>query len=252
MKTVYDHINQQFPSISAMCEYWGVNQSTYQFRIQQGLSVEEALTTKRKKRKKQDGIACNDGEHQYSSIVEAAKAMGVNPSTLYKRHSRGKDMFEQKTYRDHTGREFSSFLKMCTAWGHAPNTVRCRLRRGWSLKDALEKEWDKYKGIACSDGENEYKSRREAARAYGLPQNLINQRINKGKSQDELFGPYNPGKGTTVYDLEGNRYRSINELCRICKIYPSSIRYKANKMGISLQEAINIILAHKGVTNGSN
>lgn len=43
-KQVKDHEGTEFPSITAMCEYYGIKRKTYCQRIKHGLSVEDALT----------------------------------------------------------------------------------------------------------------------------------------------------------------------------------------------------------------
>ena len=40
----YDHQGRRFKSEALMCRHWGTNRKTYRYRIQQGLTVEEALT----------------------------------------------------------------------------------------------------------------------------------------------------------------------------------------------------------------
>jgi len=40
----YDHEGTQFKSESLMCIHWGINRKTFRYRINQGLSIEDALT----------------------------------------------------------------------------------------------------------------------------------------------------------------------------------------------------------------
>lgn len=50
-----DHEGRQFSSQKAMCEYWGVSDTTYSKRIQKGLTVKQALTARRWYQHKEDG-----------------------------------------------------------------------------------------------------------------------------------------------------------------------------------------------------
>ena len=45
-KTVRDHNGAEFRSISEMCKYWSISESTYRSRVRKGLSLKEALTRK--------------------------------------------------------------------------------------------------------------------------------------------------------------------------------------------------------------
>lgn len=42
----YDHEGTRFKSENLMCKHWGVERKTFKYRINHGMSVEEALTTK--------------------------------------------------------------------------------------------------------------------------------------------------------------------------------------------------------------
>ena len=42
---VVDHLNNKYPSITAMCKHYGITSSLYHSRIKSGKSIEYALTT---------------------------------------------------------------------------------------------------------------------------------------------------------------------------------------------------------------
>lgn len=92
-----DHTGKVFPTFIAMCEAWGQKEMTVRQRMQNGMSLEKALTT-------------------------PVKA----------RHTA-----HRSTYTDHTGQTFSTFEQMCQSWGHNINTVRYRLQTGKTLEEAL-------------------------------------------------------------------------------------------------------------------
>ena len=43
-KYCYDHEGRRFKSEKLMCEYWNIERKTFRYRIEHGLSTEEALT----------------------------------------------------------------------------------------------------------------------------------------------------------------------------------------------------------------
>lgn len=43
-RSVHDHKGNEFPTIKAMCEFWGVNYHTYRDRRSKGVTLERALT----------------------------------------------------------------------------------------------------------------------------------------------------------------------------------------------------------------
>lgn len=43
-RSVHDHKGNEFPTIKAMCEFWGVNYHTYRYRRSKRVTLELALT----------------------------------------------------------------------------------------------------------------------------------------------------------------------------------------------------------------
>lgn len=44
-KKIYDHEGKEFPSITAMCDYYSISRNAYNHRIARGASLKDALTT---------------------------------------------------------------------------------------------------------------------------------------------------------------------------------------------------------------
>lgn len=76
-KQVTDHEGTVFESISAMCKHWGLSTSTYNNRIKKGMSVEEALLTPVKQRKKKSERV-ESVEKAKNKIVVESKSVAVN------------------------------------------------------------------------------------------------------------------------------------------------------------------------------
>lgn len=69
----YDHLGNEFTTIKAMCEHWCINKETYQTRIKQGMSLEQALTTPPRKGPK----SCTDHlGNVFSSVTAMCKHYG--------------------------------------------------------------------------------------------------------------------------------------------------------------------------------
>ncbi len=51
IEIVYDHEGNGFMSIKEMCEHWNMSYKTYKYRMEQGMTQEEALTTPSRRRK---------------------------------------------------------------------------------------------------------------------------------------------------------------------------------------------------------
>ena len=80
----------------------------------------------------------------YPSLTAAAKAIGISHAALRYRlnHYSPELIFYPERIqgvfsKDPEGREFKSIADMARAWKADPRLVRDRLRRNWSIKQAL-------------------------------------------------------------------------------------------------------------------
>lgn len=130
---VYDHLGKKFNSISEMCRYYGVGTRLYYDRINRGYSQKEALEMGIGKRK------------QKYEIQELAKANNIDVHKLAYGLSKGmsiktiKDWSDGKLVQDHKGNLFKSVSEMCRYYGINQSTYTYRIRKGYSMQEALEK-----------------------------------------------------------------------------------------------------------------
>ena len=84
-----DHLGNEFPSIGKMCARYNVEYDTYNTRIKQGWSVEEALLTPSGRREK---VVKDHHGNVYSSVSEMAKKYHIPDAVLRGRIYNGWDM----------------------------------------------------------------------------------------------------------------------------------------------------------------
>ena len=189
-----DHLGYSYDTITEMCKAWGVNRTSFLYRINKGYTVEQALTgngipdTNSNKCIDNSGIA-------YDSEKAMCRALGVNVSAYYLRKSRGynvRDALDKKTsaYRnckecvDHKGNVYESAVEMCNAYGIDTGMFYNRINRDWSLEDALtSKKRKTVNGKICIDHlGNEYKSIKEMCKHHNMDARVFHNRINQGWS----------------------------------------------------------------------
>lgn len=186
---IQDHLGNNFKSVSAMTKHWGISRTTYLSRINMGWSVEKALTfTIREESRPKGGVVDHLG-NKFGSKSQMLKHWGISNATYYNRtHSEGLSMEEAltkpiaKTYSfkevtDHLGNNYRSLSLMARTYGIKPITLRDRLERGWSVREALTTPVDTStlrktcttEGIRVQDHKGVwYNSYYELAKAYGL------------------------------------------------------------------------------------
>lgn len=184
-----DHLGNHFKSVSAMTKHWGISRTTYLSRINMGWSVEKALTFTIREESRPKGGAVDHLGNKFKSRSQMLKYWGISPATYYNRtHKEGLSMEEAltkpiaKTFSfqevtDHLGNKYRSLSLMARTYGIKPITLRDRLERGWSIREALTTPVDtstlrktvNVKGIKVQDHKGVwYNSYYELAKAYGL------------------------------------------------------------------------------------
>ena len=148
-KFVTDHLGNRFKNITRMCEYYGITLNTYSNRIKNGWSLERTLTEKLHIRNCVESydhlgnvypsidIMCSKYKicrHVYTERIKAGwsieRALTEPVKTQQSRE------FYMMT-KDHLGNEYKSTSDMCKHYNIALNTFKRRIRKGWSLKNAL-------------------------------------------------------------------------------------------------------------------
>ena len=221
-KTVTDHLGNTYPSIKEMCVAYTVNASTYQCRIRNGCTVEEALTGKRKK------------------LVQPSSH---NPPSASKHETKKGNELPKKAKNaviDHLGNEYGSTLEMCRAYGIRVDTFKYRLKRGSTLEDALTRVPSMVTtNIPCQDHlGNQYISQAEMARAYGLTkEQFIARKRNGWDIERILTTPISGGRNSNSFELNGVSYSSKKEFCEKNGLNYDTFIHRTNA-GMSIEEAL--------------
>lgn len=142
---VQDHLGNTFPSTSAMCRAYGIQErSTFCLRIKKGWSLEKALTMPVIRTKVP--VECNGVT--YRSYAAFTRATGIDRRSLLRRKRMGFNADEAVELKknggclgmyckDHLGRMYPSMSAMCRAWHRCVDTVNKRLERGATIEEAL-------------------------------------------------------------------------------------------------------------------
>lgn len=197
-KAVSDHFGNTYPSIKAMCDAYAVKTSTYQCRVRNGYTTEEALTGVRK-------------------TVTPPPAQKAAPHQKPKTEKQKKSAHKPKnSVVDHLGNEYGSILEMCQAYGIRVDTFKYRLKHGSTLEQALTRTPSMVTtNIPCQDHlGNQYNSQTEMARAYGLTKEQFIARKRMGWEVERILTtPINGGGNGKNFEFNGATYTSKKDFC---------------------------------------
>lgn len=140
-KVCRDHLGNEFPTMCAMCEHWGISKVVFTSRIRQGWDTERALTEPVLKRRKKSKPCYDHLGNEFRNVMEMCKHYGVMRTAFYERLHEGHSLEEalSSTIRchDHTGREFENLGDMYNYWNVSSNIYKKRIAQGWTLEQAL-------------------------------------------------------------------------------------------------------------------
>lgn len=120
---------------------------------------------------------------------------------------------------DHLGNQFPSQTAMLRHWQVPKGTYEKRIRKGFSVKDALTAKPRENKNKLVTDHENNvFISVKEMCRHWGIDNGTYRQRIKSGWSQKDAL-TYQPHENRDkITDHLGNTYNTIQDMCDHWKI----------------------------------
>lgn len=211
-KPCKDHKGVEFESFSAMCRHYGKTFSCVHSRLNNGATLEEALTNE---------------YYERPNIVRT---------------------FPTKECRDHLGNVYPTQGTMCRAY-HIPVTnFLKRLERGWTLEQALtgnkKTEW---MGVRCKDHlGNEFNSISAMCRYHGTTEAKYRHRIENGRTLEESLMPEltNHKKKKPCKDHLGNEYPSVTAMCSHYGVSKELFATRRNRLGWDLEKALSVPKHH--------
>lgn len=176
-KIAVDHKGNKFKSKGEMCKYWGKSYDVVRNRLLVGWELKDAL------------------ERQLSYNSK-------------KRSLKGKKDCSCGKIKDHKGNEFMTKREMCDYWGVEPSLVTNRLKRGWSLEEALEIK--NINNIEDHKG-NKFRSKSDMCEFWGITVNQLRGRLSMGWSLKDAL---EVNRDSSIEDPKGNEFKDIKDMCK--------------------------------------
>ena len=246
-----DHLGNEYDTFSKMCQAYKKGHRIVRARLNMGWPLEKALTTpagETKCLKSLDHLG-----NEYSSFTEMCRLYEKNPEIVNHRLNKGWTLENALTVPigeshekyiksvDHLGNEYRSFSKMCEAYDKCPNSVKGRLKRGWTLEEALTIPiGETNTGGATDHFGNKFKSFTKMCNAYKLDRRTVERRLQLGwELKEALTVPIGENSSIKCTDHLGNNYNSFTEMCKAYDKTYSGVMGRM-KLGWTLEEALTI------------
>lgn len=158
---ILDSDGNIFSSLEDLCKYYKKSVEIVSGRLDRGWSLKDALFIS----SRDPGVIMDRNGVWYDSIGDMCKYWGTSAVLVRDRLKLGwsvKDALELKVgsrvdkykdlVEDHLGKSYKSRAYMCYSYGKDEDTVNRRLRKGWTLRDALEVPIGTIKVLGIEDG----------------------------------------------------------------------------------------------------
>lgn len=245
-----DHLGNEFKSKEDRAKHWGMPSCVIEGRLKRGWSLKDVLETPATSAFKGKIYKDHLG-NQFSSEKGLAKHWNIGVTTLRGRLERGwslKDALEtpaatleKKKCTDHLGNYFESESARAKHWGKTASAVRARLKKGWSLKDALEtpSEHGNLRKECVDHLGNHFKSESDRAKYWGIGYGTVNSRLKLGWSlKDALETPGNEKpRAIKCTDHLGNEFKSDIARAKHWNLGAATVRTRLAQ-GWSLKDAL--------------
>lgn len=196
---------QQFCSIKALCDHYGLDRGKVTRRLGQGWTPEQAVGICERRKKGSTGKPIEINGVRYDSLVDASKALGLKPTTIAGRVAMGYSAEDALSGNltglsgnrakpiEFKGKTYSSRDALCALHGETWRNVGRRIARGWTMEQALGLEEPpprfrnfeghardhKWKEVRISDGKVEPVPDVDGYKLY-LVTNTVNDKVYVG------------------------------------------------------------------------
>lgn len=170
--------------------------------------------------------------NSYRNVQEMCGNYGIKPATFRARMRNGFTLEEALTtaigklrkgqVTDHLGNTYATIKEMCSFYGVNNSTYLCRIRKGYTVEEALT---GKRKKMITQIGSNKKKKKFEVKDiSYSAKKNP------KATSKEKKF---------LCFDHKGNGYHSQAEMCKAYEISLSTFKRRQAE-GLSLQKSLEL------------
>ena len=227
-----DHEGNQFDSIQAMCDYWGVTRNAFVKRIQLGWSLREALTEKNKQPIK-DHLG-----NEFNTQKEMCKHYNISPTTFRARIKKNGWPLEKalttntcEKFQDHLGNVFKSKEEMRAHYNISLQTFNDRRKKGWSIKKALTEPTTHTNKDHLG---NEFTSIKKMCEYWRISTKLYNTRRKKNWPIEKIL---TEPTTETAKDHLGNEFKTTAAMCSHYGINNDTFNNRIKK-GWSIEKAL--------------
>jgi hypothetical protein len=239
-----DHLGNKWKTKKEMIKHYGINCKTYYCRIEKGWTLKDALTIKAGE-KLGAMKRCKDHlGNEFKSVDEMCRYYSISYRAFRGRIDKGWSLEKALTAEvnsrgpsrivDYLGNEYSSRAEMCMAYNILPDTFAARIKKGWSVEDALtkpvihrfkkDKKWIDHKG-------REFNSFSEMCYYNGTTVTRVRVRLRQGQTMEQALSAYK------VQDHTGKEFGNIRQMAEYYGLSSDVLYYRLHK-GWDLERAL--------------
>ena len=140
------------------------------------------------------------------------------------------------------GIKYKSIASLARALGVGGELLKHRIKRGWSLKRAIATPKTTVNAASrpVTFGGVQYESMNHACRAYGIAQNVVYHRLNKGWGMKRALTTPVASNGGRVINVEGVGYPSEAAIGRAYGVDQKVLWHRLHKLRLTPEQAVGV------------
>ena len=202
---VKDYLGNEFETIKIMCNQYNITPAMYQYRLRHNWTLEDTLLTPPSGTSKLRKSEYRDHKgNEFRTQQEMCDFWKVSLYAFMDRKKTGKSLeecltgsaFRDKflTSIDHKGNEFPTRKAMCDFWNVNEATYRARIRKGFSIEEALTSKPKIRHEVDQADKTDHhgicYNTAKEMCRKYNIHPSTFRKLRAQGYSKDQILSKY--------------------------------------------------------------
>lgn len=185
----HDHLDNKFRTLDDLCAAYGIDGDKFAGRMRRNWSLERALTEGTNPKEHIVGTAFMILGEYFPSNAKVGERFGFEESIISAHADNLEEWLLTRVVIEFEGKTYGTLTSLCAAYNICENTVMSRIRRKWTLHDAITTPVKNINnGHPTTDHYgNEFVSKSSMLGYYGISHHAYNLRIAKGWSQKDAL-----------------------------------------------------------------
>ena len=248
-----DHLGNEFKSVYAMCEHYGISTTSYKYRLEKlGWPLKRVLEEPLHDTNRTTALECRDHKgNAFPSMKAMCDFWRIPRQRYYSRIRSGwtmaraletpidERMSRSEPIKAPNGKLYANVDLMCEAYGISKTQYMTNVRNGLSMKRALTEMTAPMKRPRDHKG-REFASINAMCRHYGITKTTLRARLELGWTLKRILEtPQDMTRRIECVDHEGRRFPTLKAMLKYHGISYTNFIHRRDKLKLPLDQCLS-------------